>query len=368
MMKRNTLASHILFGAATSIIYSVILLSWRQLTLRGWSIIVMSLLVSIMSTPIRWWETWRYRSRLNKIQIKAPIFILGFPRSGTTHLMYVLARDPSFQYCQTWMAMGPGIMLTFGTIMRKIAAWALPSRRPMDGMPMAADLPVEEEFALGNMTMASMAHGMYLPSMIAQWVTQTVFLTDSTLKKQWKKAHQLLLRKLTLLQPDKTLLNKSPFDTARIEAILECYPDARFIHISRDPRRVYASNRNMYRDVLPHIALQRWDNKIIDQFIRQSYPAIYQRYFHAKSRLAPSQLIEIHHEDFIRRPIAVLQRIYTWLNVPDIHTRMALYQDLQWPSTYKTNPYSLSPTEERNIEAEWDIGFRLFRYPKEKTN
>lgn len=367
-MRQPSLTAHILFGANPMVLMRLVGLNWRKLNGRGWLVMGMGFLLALLSTPIRWWESRRYRSKLNKIQIKAPIFILGFPRSGTTHLMYVLARDPGFQYCQTWMAMGPGIMLTFGTIMRKIASWVLPSRRPMDGMPMAADLPVEEEFALGNMTIASMVHGMYLPSMIAQWFKQTVFLTDSTFKKQWKKAHQLLLRKLTLLQPNKTLLNKSPFDTARIEAILECYPDARFIHICRDPRRVYASNRNMFQDVLPYIALQHWDNKIIDQFIRQSYSSIYQRYAQTKSRLAPSQLIEIHHEEFICTPVTVLQRIYTWLDVPDIHTRMALYQDLQWPSTYQTNPYSLSATEERNIEAEWDIGFRLFGYPKEKTD
>lgn len=367
-MQRRTSYGHILYGATPGIILRLIRLSWLQLTVRGLTILGMSLLVSMMGTPIRWWESWRYRSRLNKIQIKAPIFILGFPRSGTTHLMYVLARDPAFQYCQTWMAMGPGIMLTFGTIMRKIATWVLPSRRPMDGMPMAADLPVEEEFALGNMTIASMVHGMYLPSMIEKWFAKTVFLQDSKIKKQWKKAHQMLLRKLTLLQPDKTLLNKSPFDTARIDAILECYPDARFIHIARDPRRVYASNRNLYRDVLPHIALQDWDNKIIDQFIRQSYPSIYQRYVDTKSRLAPSQLIEIHHEDFIRTPVAVVQRIYAWLDIPDVHSRMVLYNDLKLPTSYQNNPYTLSAIEERNIEAEWEIGFRLFGYPEKKTD
>jgi hypothetical protein len=41
-------------------------------------------------------ERWRFGGRIEAARVEAPLFILGHYRSGTTHLLNLLALDPQF--------------------------------------------------------------------------------------------------------------------------------------------------------------------------------------------------------------------------------------------------------------------------------
>ena len=86
------------------------------------------------------------------------------------------------------------------------------------------------------------------------------------------------LRKLTL-KYGRPLVLKSPPHTARIRLLLGLFPDARFVHIHRDPYVVFRSTRHMIRAVaapLPPPGGAREDG---DDRILSVYTEMYDAFF-----------------------------------------------------------------------------------------
>jgi hypothetical protein len=59
------------------------------------------------------------------------------------------------------------------------------------------------------------------------------------------------------LYQDKRLILKSPSHTARVRLLLELFPGARFIHISRNPYEIYSSTHKLHEKLLIQWCLQR---------------------------------------------------------------------------------------------------------------
>ncbi|GLC59101.1 hypothetical protein PLESTB_001448300 [Pleodorina starrii] len=80
-----------------------------------------------------------------------PVFILGHPRTGTTHLHNLLANDPRFAFATTFHAGFPSSFLTLEPG-RGLLSGLLEKRRPMDHMALHWDLPAEDEIAVNVLT------------------------------------------------------------------------------------------------------------------------------------------------------------------------------------------------------------------------
>ncbi|KAG2423478.1 hypothetical protein HYH02_015320 [Chlamydomonas schloesseri] len=76
-----------------------------------------------------------------------PLFILGHPRSGTTHLHNLLSRDPAFAFANTFHAGFPSSFLALEPA-RGLLAGLLAPTRPMDRMALSWELPAEDEIAV----------------------------------------------------------------------------------------------------------------------------------------------------------------------------------------------------------------------------
>lgn len=55
------------------------------------------MLVGILKNRLRSEKLWRERPEVLDLEIRAPIFILGLPRTGTTALHVLLGQDPGIQ-------------------------------------------------------------------------------------------------------------------------------------------------------------------------------------------------------------------------------------------------------------------------------
>ena len=78
---------------------------------------------------------------------------------------------------------------------------------------------------------------------------ETAFIDEQPEKKQreWKKAYDYILKKVTWIQKGKQLLLKSPENTCRIGMLKHCYPGSKFINIYRNPYKVVMSTINMFK-------------------------------------------------------------------------------------------------------------------------
>jgi omega-hydroxy-beta-dihydromenaquinone-9 sulfotransferase len=356
--------NHIISGSSLLNFFRVLADNKFDIDRRFLPKLIQSFLIIFISTPNRILESLIYNRKIRKQPVNSPIFILGYPRSGTTFLVYLLSKDKRFAFSKTYECLGPHVIFVFGKVLRSISRKALPKKRPMDNMEMGATLPKEEEFAIGNMGLESMAHALYFPKKSSEYVNRFVlFNGKESEKRNWKTNHKFFLQKVSYKNIGRQLLLKSPFDTGRVKEILEVYPDAKFIHIYRNPFSVYASNEKLFEGVLPQTAFHTLENDVMEKHLFYSYKATYQKYFQDKTFIPNGNLIEFSYEEFVGSEMKLLEKIYKQLNLADfLQVKETFEKELQRQQHYQTNKHNLSAGQEQKIAEEWKFAFEKFGY------
>ena len=114
--------------------------------------ILYSLLLSGIMSPLNLWESIKFGRKVRETKIdKYPLFIIGHWRSGTTYLHNVLSQNRNFAYPTTFQTVTPAVFIRFEKLIKPIVEASLPPTRPEDNVPLGADLPQEEEYAMGNL-------------------------------------------------------------------------------------------------------------------------------------------------------------------------------------------------------------------------
>src|SRR5262249_50881069 len=148
-------------------------------------------------------------------------FIIGHWRTGTTLLHEMVTLDPRFACPTTYHCLNPNHALLTEGLADVCLRWMLPSRRPMDNMPMGWGRPQEDEFALCMLGLPSPSLTTASPNRPPQ---DQAALDVETLpprqRRAWKEAFVGFLRRLTFRDPRRLVL-KSPTHSCRIGTLLE---------------------------------------------------------------------------------------------------------------------------------------------------
>jgi hypothetical protein len=318
----------------------------------------------ILSTPFRWYESLKYRKRIREAKTQRPVFILGHPRSGTTFLHYLLSKDPAFGFCTTAQAMIPHLFLTWSGFFSAILSKALPEKRPMDNLKMGSEMPKEEEFALAAYGPESMVTGYYFPkNFIKNFRDNVLFENNPAAKINWRKNFSHFLRKLTVADGGKSLLLKSPGNTARVKEILSLYPDARFIHIYRNPYDVFQSHLHLFKKLLPMLSFQHISDEELEEIVFVTYILIHKKYFTEKTLIPAENLVEVRYEDFVAAPLPHLEKIYVRLGLESYDLAKKLFEtELKNYKDYSRNQFVLSEELAERIKDRFGFAFEEFGY------
>lgn len=170
--------------------------------------------------------------------IPGPLFILGYWRSGTTHLHYLLAQDPQFAFITREDCFRPYRLAADAEIEPHIVS----TRRKVDNLPIAPDMPGEDEFAIATRSLCSPYIGFAFPRSSERYDQYLSFeSTGADEFKKWKEALLWTIKKATLWNPGRRLVLKSPPHMARVRSLLEIFPDAQFVYLKRDPEDCFRS-------------------------------------------------------------------------------------------------------------------------------
>lgn len=346
---------------------------WRVLKKHGFAVeapwipkALFITLTALVNAPVQLFERLWYDDRIQGATVNKPIFILGHPRSGTTFLQYLVSQDPSFTYCSAYEGLVPHVFLTGGSALRKLMQVAMPATRPQDNVRVSTTLPVEEEFAMASIGDVSWVHGLYFPmSLFKVFDEEVIFAGDNpAVVHQWKERFVYFLKKLSYNHPGKHLLLKSPANTGRLKEIYELFPDARFIHIHRNPYEVFQSNERLYEKILPALAFHRVDESVIKEYIFYFYEKIHKKYLADRAVIPNSQLIEFSYEDFVADPMAAMRKAYEQLALGDFEqARTFLEQEIKATRAYQKNSYTaIDPQSRDRIHRQWKFAFDAFGY------
>jgi hypothetical protein len=299
---------------------------------------------------------WFGRRRRRMPPMPPPVFIVGHWRSGTTHLYNVMSRDRRFGFVPPLAVGLPWDMFGIGGALGPVLDRALPDSRHIDNVPVTPDSPQEDEIALANMSPLSFYHGLYFPRRFAEAFERGIFLEGCTAEEVagWQRRFLYFLEKLTLRQGGRRLLIKNPVYSARVALLRGIWPDARFIHIHRDPRAVFVSTVGFYRTLFARLALQDYGHIDIERLVLDSYPRIMQALVDQTADLPPGQLAEVAFEDFERDPLPELERVYRTLDLPGYAEALPDFERyLSGVRGYAKNPHRLADDARRRVEGAW---------------
>jgi len=343
----------------------------KKLSIKEAPKVAQVLFMSLVLTPVAFFENLFHARKIAQTVIeKPPIFIVGHWRSGTTYLTSIMTQDESKAYFKAEQTYSFPVFITLGNVLKNVYRKILPNKRPMDNMKMGREEPQEEAFALATLIEESITHMMSFPSN-ARFYAKCAFYSElnDRRKKKIRRAYLKIIKKLTYYTGGKQLIIKSPENTARIDMLLELFPDAKFIHIYRNPYNVFPSTVGMFKKLFPIFSLEditKHPDELVGDVVLDIYEKLYTQYLTEKQSIPEHNLIEMKYEDFTQDPMRHLERIYADLGIEgwdEQKENLQNYVDAQ--KGYKTNGYKIDIISKRRLNKRLFFLFKKFGYSME---
>ncbi len=320
---------------------------------------------SLQNSVLAWHENRRFGSLVKNVVVEPPLFLLGHWRNGTTLLHYLVTVDTRFAYPNMCQSFFPHAVLTAESFQSRMVAFFLPKRRPMDNVEWTMRSPQEDEFALCISTFKSPCMGWVWPNHRELYDKYLTFREVSEREiNEWREAFMLLVQKLTWKYRCPLVL-KSPPHTCRIKLLLEMFPQAKFVHIHRNPYAVFASSRRTFSVNFDLHRLQRARLSDLDDWILRQYRQMYDVFFEERSLIPQGRFYEVCYEELEQDPVGQVKRIYEALDLADFaHTEPALRRYVNSIAGYQKNELADLSADLRNrIADQWRPCFREWGYP-----
>ncbi|TWU16282.1 Sulfotransferase domain protein [Allorhodopirellula heiligendammensis] len=310
-----------------------------------------------------------FRRRLRAAELHGPpVFIIGHWRSGTTLLHELMVRDERWSSPSTYQCFAPSHFLLTQWFFRTFAAWLLPGKRPMDNMATGWDRPQEDEFALVNLGAPSPYRRIAFPRRGPVDMDYLDFEgVDEQSRQQWLATLKSFLHRVSAATT-RPLVIKSPTHTGRIGYLADAFPNARFIHITRDPRDLFPSTCRLWRSLDDVQSLQApsaaTSDDGIEEYVLDCFTRMYAAFNEQRHKIDDHHLIEIRYEDLIADPVATLENIYDSLRLADFET---VREEIQtWTDnehrSYQPNKHQLSVADEQRLQEHWGDYFSRYNY------
>ena len=227
--------------------------------------IVRERLVGLLKARLRFEDFVRRHPESLEVELAAPVIVVGLPRSGTTHLVNLLAADSRFRSMPWWevsepvpvIGDGPGRDGIDPRYQRCLAAHqAMASVAPL--VALMHDRPpwsIEEDCELVDLDLCSYT---------LEWHARVPTWRDFYLGLDQRVHYAFLRRELQVLSylrgPDRWVL-KTPQHLEQLGPLLETFPDATIAFTLRDPVAVLQSALTMlaYGDRVRRVEIEADD-------------------------------------------------------------------------------------------------------------
>ena len=299
----------------------------------------------------------RYRKLLaDKPLEHDPLFILGHWRSGTTFVHNIFAQDKHFAHTTTYQTVFPHLMMFGQGLFKPVMGWLMPDHRPTDNMELTPDLPQEEEFAMSNTMPFSYYDFWYFPERMIEYCDR--WLTFEKITESEKRAYKEALLKIVKISLWNTggsqYLSKNPPHTGHVRALVELFPNAKFIYLMRNPYTVFESTRSFFMQTIAPLKLQDVSDDQIEANAIEVYPRLYRAYQEQKQSIPAGNLYEVKFEDFEHDAYAMTKDIYQHLRLPGWNeAEPAIASYIESKRGYRKNKYDYQPRTIRLVNEHW---------------
>jgi hypothetical protein len=261
----------------------------------------------------------RRRPEILAIELPAPVIVIGLPRSGTTHLVNLIAADTRRRSLPFWESLEPcprpgegpdraGVDPRFTRCQRDYDA-AIATMPLMKAMHHQYPAAIEEEIELEDLDFAS--YTLEWLARVPAW-RDFYFTLDQTQHYAYLKK---VLQVLTFLRGPNRWVLKSPQHLEQIPALLATFPDATFAVTHRDPVSVIQSAITMlaYGDRMRRTAIEPealaayWIDRV-DHLLRACV--------RDRDLLPSDRTVDVVFDEFMADDVGMVERIYERTDLP----------------------------------------------------
>jgi hypothetical protein len=323
-------------------------------------ITVREYVVSLLDNLLRMEAERAANSAIERQRITAPVFIIGLPRTGTTHLHGIISEDPANRAPATWEVMYPAAGRSATDVARARGqtatrlAWA--DRLAPEFMrihPIAAHLPQECIAITAQVFMSIQFHTTHDVASYQDWFERAP-------QKLGFDFHHRFLQHLQAksatamdggsagnaggnFRPGDRWVLKAPGHLFALAGLLERYPDARIIHTHRDPLRVMASMAS-HATVLRRAFSDNAEPKRIARDWADRWARALDTFLAVRDRAPAAQFLDVGFESIESDPLGTVERVYDFLRWPlttDARTAMQRFLDSNPKNKHGVHRYTL---------------------------
>ena len=244
--------------------------------------------------------------------IERPLYILGFPRTGTTLLHSLLACDPASRWLRLWEGLHPAPAPESLQDDSRIATtrdWVAGFEKLVPNLARAHKLDAtgpEECLWLIEHTFADLIFELraHVPS-YSKWLAEHE--ADKSLYRYYRRQLQMLGWKCR----GSHWVCKAPRHLPGLGGLLSVFPDARIVQTHRGAESVLPSICSLC-EITQSAASDTVDKTAIGAHWHQRLLEIERRSGEVRAAADPAQFLDVQYADLVANPIDTVQRIYDY--------------------------------------------------------
>ena len=281
-------------------------------------------LIKIVSFPMLMLDYVFYPG-FRKVEVKEPLFIVGNWRTGSTLLYRTLARDEESVAYFTMLD-----SFCTAITMKRAVAWVFRVDRWLGGHFHRAMLAFDEIFLAewsrihdtgflkpeedDHILFADFASGAMFELFPMVRRFRRLFFVDREMPRiqqefVMQRYHKLVKRQLYHLGPHKRFVSKNPMFTHKIATLSRQFPDARFVHLVRNPVNTVVSTASLFHFVWHETGALypgEQDMETVLEFVHTGYK-------HAKDCsewLEDERWVDVRFDDLVADPGGTVRMLY----------------------------------------------------------
>jgi hypothetical protein len=284
--------------------------------------------------------------------IRAPVFITGMPRSGTTFLHRLILQDPAtiaprlFQLVYPYASqasVGATLLKRWVSLQLTLFRLIAPELNALH--PVTVDSPEECTDITAHVFQSLRFDAMYRVPSYNSWLERSGFLAAY-------RFHRRFLQHLDAQLPARRWVLKSPDHVFALDDVRKVYPDARLVLVHRDPVRVLASVAKL-TEVLRRPFARSVDRMAIGREVSTSWLDGARR----MSELSQHEGAALHlnYRQIVSRPLDAVRAVYR-------HCDLVLTEEAEgrMRSWLRTGPNVRRPWRDYKL-AEFGLDAQLLR-------
>jgi hypothetical protein len=274
--------------------------------------------VMLLATRLKCENAFKTIPEIAQQEIKAPIFVTGLPRSGTSALLNLLVAAPDNRGLLQWEVQFPD-------------PW--PGSKPGEEDPRypylvkALEATRNSEFAKIHYIDADtpeecvLLHAYAFNGVMLGFEIMLEPYRSWLLKQDLVPLYAYQKRQMQMLNwrnPGKQWMLKAPAHMWGIDAILKVFPDARFVWCHRDPMLVVPSINSMNRVVMGMYAgdLSHLDPGEVGRAVMEWYAMSLEQGLAQRAKLPANIFVDCSQREFVDDPMAVVEKVYRAFGLP----------------------------------------------------